>query len=951
MSANGPTGRSFESILRRLGDADDATALTVLRQEGLADQSGLTRVLDHAEVLVHRDPEVAHRLVMVCDQAAQPASLTGILARARYQRAQILAERDDLEAAMELITQARQLWLESGNVLGALRTNVGLMQVLDDLGQPEVAVQVGDKLITALDALPPDTDRHLIDQVRAHATENLGVAYGFTGQHTLALENYDLAEQAYLRLGMLTESARSRANRGVELMALGRLREGLSDLLRAEKTFTATGDDLFAAQCRGEAAGAHRQLGEFAQALELLEQARQTLHHLGAAVEADRLQLTLAETYLDAGLWSEANTAANAAVTSATRAGRAHDAAMGNYLAALSDLARGHPRNASRSVAAAEALFTDVGDRQYAARARLARAEAQLRTGDTDQARELLHQCVEELRLGGWTIPLACGYLHQTDVAESLDIAQDRLSMAAPLVDKLGMPELTYQYQLRAGKMNLEHARPDAAERNFRRAITALGDVTGNLPDHVLRTAFRADRFTAHNELVKLLVNRGRDIDILEASRVADAAKVQTLTELRSRSRTNSERPVDEEIIAASAELSATYQALHREELPAARDELTRRAELLEQQVTVLRLRHHHSHLPGSADTDRRETPSDIILPASQRPPVLAFHATEEDIIVFVTVNAKTSAHRLPGAFAHVHDLLDALKDQWSRYALGLGLALTHRDSLLSTTQDILASLHTLLIEPVQHLIDPTHEQLWIVPHARMGPVPFHALFDGRHYLLEKWAITLAPTSDTRPTAATSTIDTGPSVVVAVADPYAPAVSREALLIAKLLPHAVVLVDEQATTTAFIAASAGAKLIHLASHGVHRASSPLFSRLRFADRWMTSAEIIDLDLTGALVTLSACETGAHDRAAEPIGLGWAFLAAGAAGVVVSTWEVHDEATLTLMSELYRLLAAGSPPAQALRDAQVHTAEDYPHPFYWAPFSYVTSPLTTRSTHP
>lgn len=955
MTAQGPNGSSFETVLRRLGDADDATALIVLRQEGLNNQSGLSRILDHAQALAHSDPDVAHRLILGCDHAAQPVSLIEIRARARYQRAQILAERDELEAAMELISQARRLWLQSGNVLGALRTNVGLMQVLDDLGQPEVAVQVGHELITALDELPPDTDHDLIDQVRAHATENLGVAYGFTGQHSLALENYGRAEQAYLRLGMLTESARSRANRGVELMALGRLREALSDLLRAERTFTATGDALFAAQCRGDAARAHRQLGEFAQALELLEQARQTLDQLGAAVEAERLQLALAETYLDAGLWSEANMAANAAASSATRAGRAHDTAMGHYLAALSDLELGHPSDAIRSVAAAEVLFTDVGDRQYAARARLARAQAHFRNGDTDQARGLLQECVEELRRGGWTVPLACGYLYQSDVAESLDIAQDHLNMAAPLVDTLGVPELTYQFQLRAGKMQLQHARPDTAETHFRRAITALGSVTGNLPDHMLRTAFRADRSSAHDGLVDLLVNRGRDIDVVEARRVADAVKVQTLIELISSSRNGSDPPINDELIAAAADLSGTYKALHREELPEIREELSRRAELLEQRVTVLRLRHPNFHLPIDRDTGQRATSSESIGPASQSPPNLAYHATGEDIIVFVTVNAKTSAHRLPGALAHVRDLLDELTDQWSRYALGIGLALRHRDSLLATTQNILSSLHTLLFEPLQHLIEPTHGQLWIVPHARMGPVPFHALFDGRNYLLEKWVITIAPTSDTCPPDAASTVVTRPSVVVAVADPYAPAVNREALLVAERLPHAEVLLDEHASTAAFITASAGAKLIHLASHGVHRASSPLFSRLRFADRWMTSAEIIDLELTGALVTLSACETGSHDRAAEPIGLGWAFLAARAAGVVVSTWEVHDDATVVLMTEFYRLLAAGSPPAQALRQAQLRTAEDYPHPFHWAPFSYVTSPIATdtfanRSIH-
>ena len=86
--------------------------------------------------------------------------------------------------------------------------------------------------------------------------------------------------------------------------------------------------------------------------------------------------------------------------------------------------------------------------------------------------------------------------------------------------------------------------------------------------------------------------------------------------------------------------------------------------------------------------------------------------------------------------------------------------------------------------------------------------------------------------------------------------------------------------------------------------------------------------------TGALVVLSACESGSHGRRAEPVGIGWAFLAAGAAGVLVSHWPVDDAATATLMSALYEHLSAGEPPDSALRLAQLHAAEFQPHPFYW-----------------
>jgi CHAT domain-containing protein len=42
--------------------------------------------------------------------------------------------------------------------------------------------------------------------------------------------------------------------------------------------------------------------------------------------------------------------------------------------------------------------------------------------------------------------------------------------------------------------------------------------------------------------------------------------------------------------------------------------------------------------------------------------------------------------------------------------------------------------------------------------------------------------------------------------------------------------------------------------------------------------------------------------------------------------------------------LYAGLAAGLGPAEALRQAQLSLAEASPHPYRWAPFVYVASPL-------
>jgi CHAT domain-containing protein len=87
--------------------------------------------------------------------------------------------------------------------------------------------------------------------------------------------------------------------------------------------------------------------------------------------------------------------------------------------------------------------------------------------------------------------------------------------------------------------------------------------------------------------------------------------------------------------------------------------------------------------------------------------------------------------------------------------------------------------------------------------------------------------------------------------------------------------------------------------------------------------------------------LSGCETGSGEVLAGEgvLGLGNAFLAAGATSVVASLWRVDDRATARFMRAFYVQLARGATVAGALREAQRTVAADpeMAAPFYWAGF--------------
>ena len=74
------------------------------------------------------------------------------------------------------------------------------------------------------------------------------------------------------------------------------------------------------------------------------------------------------------------------------------------------------------------------------------------------------------------------------------------------------------------------------------------------------------------------------------------------------------------------------------------------------------------------------------------------------------------------------------------------------------------------------------------------------------------------------------------------------------------------------------------------------------------DGLLQASEVAELKLNADWVVLSACNTASSDGVgAEPLsGLARAFLYAGGKSLVVSYWDVSDDATAKLMSNLFEI---------------------------------------------
>jgi tetratricopeptide (TPR) repeat protein len=157
----------------------------------------------------------------------------------------------------------------------------------------------------------------------------------------------------------------------------------------------------------------------------------------------------------------------------------------------------------------------------------------------------------------------------------------------------------------------------------------------------------------------------------------------------------------------------------------------------------------------------------------------------------------------------------------------------------------------------------------------------------------------------------------------------------------------LILSGAKATPSAYRSASPEAfAFLHFVAHGVPTRLKPLDSAIVLAREGETfklyARDIAKQPLNARLVTISSCHgAGTRAYAGEGlVGLGWAFLHAGADNVVAALWEVNDEATPAFMNRFYRSLAKDVDPATALRDAKLSLLRgggSNARPLYWAPF--------------
>lgn len=274
----------------------------------------------------------------------------------------------------------------------------------------------------------------------------------------------------------------------------------------------------------------------------------------------------------------------------------------------------------------------------------------------------------------------------------------------------------------------------------------------------------------------------------------------------------------------------------------------------------------------------------------------------------------------------------------------------------LRLVQSLSGRVYDWLIRPAEaDLAKSQVKTLVFVLDGALRNVPMASLYDGKEYLLSKYAIALSPglqlfDSKPLPRKQLQALIGGLSEA-RLGFSGLPNVERELKQIQSVVGTQVLL-NQQFTSQTLQKQmlSVPFKVVHLATHGQFSSNADKTFILSW-DKQIKVNELSDFvrnreenrSEAVELLVLSACQTANGDNRAA-LGLAGVAVRAGARSTLASLWNVDDESTAMLMSQFYQELAKTPTitKAEALRHAQLALLQhpSYKRPQFWAPYVLV-----------
>jgi len=597
----------------------------------------------------------------------------------------------------------------------------------------------------------------------------------------------------------------------------------------------------------------------------------------GAAKAADDL-VNLDIPFIGGGLYRNQRTSALARVYFAMR----------QYDKALEQLSKGESLSAARAFVDLVAVSKGESTRNYFALSQqLMVAKCYAETGNVAEATKVLDALIQHPR-----------------IADQGDVQWIALWERGLLAEKAG----------------------DAAHAVdlYRRSVEVIERQRATINAEASKIGFVGDKQAVYGRLISLLVAQNA---ASEAFAYVERSKARALVDLLASKRDFAGGRDPERTRAVLAELDAADAAV-RAAAPAGEAATTATRTLETKRAEIRQVAPELSSLVTVTSVPSEELRS--LIRGDER--LVEYYYQGADLLAFVLTREALSVQRLSA---------EGLGEE----VQGFRAAMLEPGS--NKWQEPATALYRRVWAPLEPLLEK--RDVIVVAHGALHYLPFAALrrTDGQ-LLVDRQALRFLPSASVLKFLKPSLKSAEGLLLLGNPDLNDPALDlkfaeEEARSLAKMNPRSRLLVRKEASETNFKKTGGVFSRIHFATHGKFNADTPLASGLYLAgdadnDGVLTVGELYSMNLDADLVTLSACETGLGKVANgdDVVGLTRGFLYAGGRSIVASLWSVDDRATATLMNGFYERLPKLSK-QQALREAQLRTRQEFPHPFFWAAF--------------
>lgn len=844
----------------------------------------------------------------------------------------------------------------------------GESAALNDIGVVRVARSEYDAALAAFEEALQI--RQAIGDRNGEATtlNGIGTVWYLLSNYQRALEYYREALAIAQEVGDRVGEAATLANVGIVYLTLSDDEEALATLERVLAIQAQIGNRAGEASALDSIGRVHLAIQDYERALQALGESLSIRQEIGDRAGQATTLNNIGSVYRELSWPERALDYYQEALPLRREVGdRAGEATTLNNIG-TAYLSLAEPEHALASLQEALSIWRKVGHAHGEASTLSNVAEAYRARGEDERALAAYQQSLNILRVSGVRADLAAVldnlgqlYLDEGMSEQAADHLAEALAIRREIGDQVGQATTLGNLAV----LEIQQGEEEQATAHVLEAVDLLESVHAGLKVETMHSAFAERTNAYYAAAVHLLLAQGREE---EAFYFAERARARTLLDLLGNQRVHPKASEDVALIEREAQQRGELAALEirlREEWSkpagersqAAIEQIAERLEMLRAEysafLTELQLANPEYAALVSVD----------VLTVGETQALLRERAPETTLISYLVGESELTLFVVEAERYHV-ETVPVTREMLRGQAQAL-LAQLKADPLLPEGWQVPArALYDWLVAPVEeHLPRADRKQprkLAMVPHDVLHYLPYGLLFDGRHMLLEGYALLYVPSASSLP----YILDKGSAqaeTLLALAHPDAPGAPQLDSAVDEVERVAALygtqpLLGEEATESRLKAEAGGYDLLHVAAHSDYRLANPLFSAILLQggggeDGRLEVHEVFDLILPETdLVVLSACEThlAALSAGDELVGLERAFLRAGAPSLVTTLWAVDDASTAALMVRFYTHLRAGVGKAEALRMAQLETQAERAEPYYWAGFVLVGDAGSERS---